>query len=136
MNGVGGTEASRAAAPAPRAAAPPRALAIIRQGASLTEQTAIGAHLAHRARLFTFPNPFPACAWGNDPRAQAEQLEPLPAAELRQRIAASSVKAEGTRRRRPHGEPRQPRRRRHTAASRSRQASSAAALAASGERRR
>lgn len=61
----------------------------------MSARTAIGAHLAHRARLDTFPSPFPACAWGNDPRALAQQLgqqfEPLPAAELCQRIAASSV---------------------------------------------
>ncbi len=51
-----------------------RALAVIPAQASVSAQTAIGAQLAHRRRLYMFPNPFQTAAWGNDPIALRHQL--------------------------------------------------------------
>lgn len=71
------------------------ALRAIPSDASVCAQTAIGAHLTHRTRLYMLPNPFQEASWGNDPRALAQQegreFTPHPAAEVRRKIANSNV---------------------------------------------
>ena len=47
---------------------------MIPQGASISAQTAIGAHLTHRDRLYLFPNPFLQVAYGDNPMALRHQL--------------------------------------------------------------
>lgn len=80
---------------ADRAAAACRALSIIPSDASVSAQTAIGAHLAHRRRIYMFPNPFQEAAWGNSVQALEDQDGNrnliLPKNVLHQRIKAAPI---------------------------------------------
>lgn len=71
------------------------ALLMIPPRASVSAQTAIGAQLTHRQRLYVFPNPFQPAAWGNDAVALRNQLGrsfyPLATAAFHERIARTDI---------------------------------------------
>lgn len=70
-------------------------LALIPPNASVCAQTAIGAHLTDRRRIYMLPNPFQQSAWGNSRKALLNQLEedftPRSTQILRKRIRNSQV---------------------------------------------
>ncbi len=72
-----------------------RALSLIPGNASVSAQAAIGAHLAHRKRLYLFPNPFQAVTWGNEPKALEQQygraIPILPADLLHRRLYEARI---------------------------------------------